>query len=313
MSDACTEARDALAVEPPDDAARARIAAHRGRCAECREFARAVDGARAAALAFGSVPLDDLARTRIAARLAPAFDEAATRLGRRARPRPLTWLWAAAGAVAVAALCLVLLRGQLRSLVPVDGALRPYVVSGVGAARLAPFVGRPVDRLEVADGAQVRATLGAGARLTLVGPAHARVVRAAVERIVVRLERGLLVGDYDHAAGGTLEIQAPGATAIVVGTRFAVEVAADGVRVGVASGVVRVRGPDGEHWLDGDPAARRRARRGGGGERERGPRSGTGGGAAAVGRGPDRADCAGARAALARRGDRAAPGGGDAL
>src|SRR5205085_5209485 len=106
---------------------------------------------------------------------------------------------------------------------------------------LQPAGGEGVDRLEVPAGMRMRASLGAGAKVTLLGPADVQVSGADAGTISLRLSAGTLLGEYDHRAGGRLLIESPGATTEVVGTRFSVEVAGRGSRVAVFEGRVTVR------------------------------------------------------------------------
>ncbi|HRI51542.1 MAG TPA: FecR domain-containing protein, partial [Pseudomonadota bacterium] len=78
--------------------------------------------------------------------------------------------------------------------------------------------------------------------LTVIGPAQL-VVETVAPQSSLRLESGLLVGEYEHHPGGTLRVHSPGATTTVVGTLFAVQaVGADQSRVAVRRGAVVVEG-----------------------------------------------------------------------
>jgi hypothetical protein len=101
--------------------------------------------------------------------------------------------------------------------------------------------------------------------LTLVGPGRVSVLSAAQDGdILLALDSGRLLVDYDGHGGGTLRVRSPGALTTVVGTLFAVEVTGAGSRVAVARGRVRTEAasgaraevPAGGSWTsdDGRPA-----------------------------------------------------------
>jgi TolA-binding protein len=230
-----------------DPEARARLAAHQQGCVECQRFVETITRFRDAALAAGEAPLDDLARARIASGLSQAF---AAQEARQVR-RSARGAWAlGAIAVTVAALFVVYLRLREGVLPPPETVLKPYVAAGAALSGTAvALVGQPIGQLDLPAGTLVRATLRDRARLTVLGPAHLKVRPAAKGRVVLELSAGRLVGDYDHKAGGVLEIDTPQAVAEVVGTRFVLEVA-ERTRVGVASGVVKVRASGTETDVD---------------------------------------------------------------
>ena len=110
-------------------------------------------------------------------------------------------------------------------------------------------------RLELRGGAVALASIGARARLSLVGPAQLRVVELRNDHIELALDRGELAIDYDHAQGGELIVRTPRARVRVVGTRLGIRVGAHDTQVGVAYGTVEVdtghetvRVTSGEGW-----------------------------------------------------------------
>lgn len=274
---ACQESRDALACPPADALALARIAAHRSRCPGCRTYAARL-GQLGSAVHAAAPGLDDLARARMAARLALSLDELATQHARRhaAAVRPSFYRLAGALLVAVGAVILAVRWHSAREIAMPFGSgtrpagptaiaqtavpplLHPYAVTGMPAAAI---LGHRTDHLELPSGAVVHASLGEYAQITLIGPARLAVV-AAGALTAVRLDSGVLIGQYEHHAGGILRIESPAATTIVVGTVFAVE-ARDGVRSRVAvsrgavvvhSGAERIHLGAGWSWSSGAAA-----------------------------------------------------------
>jgi len=221
---------------------------HRQGCARCRARAAGLAEVAGAVRAVDAT-LDDLTRARIgagiAARLAPAG------------PRRSSRLWLALP-VAAALLGLVPL---LRARPPAPVARQP----GTAPLRLLqPQGGEGVDRLEVPAGMRMRASLGPGVKVTLLGPADVRVSGADAGTIALRLAAGTLLGEYDHRAGGRLLIESPGATTEVVGTRFSVEAAGERSHVAVTEGRVTVRAAGaapvfvgaGQRWSSDDRVVR---------------------------------------------------------
>jgi ferric-dicitrate binding protein FerR (iron transport regulator) len=163
-------------------------------------------------------PLDEVARLRIQSRIVGALERPARSRSRRlAIALALTLLPAAAGVLVL--------------------AHRP-------APPLAPTARRNDDRgsthLEVPAGSTLRTVLAGRAHIALRGPAEVEVLSSSPELVELRLPLGVLVGDYDHRAGGTLRIDSPGAITEVVGTVFAVEATPAGTRVSVSRGRVKV-------------------------------------------------------------------------
>jgi ferric-dicitrate binding protein FerR (iron transport regulator) len=173
--------------------------------------------------------LDEVARARIAARLAHGLDVRAVASARRqARgsrfaTTALRWLLPSAAA-ALAAWFVVAHDLGRRADRP------PFAATTSGS----------LDRLEVPAGERVRARLGR-ADLTVVGPAEMEVTRAGTSDMTLRLSSGVLVGDYDGRSGGRLRVETPRLVATIVGTRFAVEATTEHARVSVAHGRVAVR------------------------------------------------------------------------
>lgn len=265
---ACQEAQDAVAGPLSDAFAQARVTAHRSRCKDCRAYAEHI-AATADAVRLAAGPgLDDIARARVTARLALAIDELATHNSMRQRSAERSvWLrtTAAASLAAVAAAGLLLVykhpskhpgRHHEEPLITKDNATagRPAALPVPIVEKLssppppaAPnadfgFAARLVKgRLAVPAGTTVRASVDRYTRLTIVGPAQLSV-EAVAPQISLRLQSGLLLGEYEHHRGGTLRVHSPGATTVIVGTIFAVSAAANATsRVAVRRGVVQVQ------------------------------------------------------------------------
>jgi ferric-dicitrate binding protein FerR (iron transport regulator) len=172
--------------------------------------------------------LDEVARARIAARLAHGLDVRAVaraRRGARGSRFPTTALrWLLPAAAAALAAWFAVARDLGR---PAD---RPPSGTTTGS----------LERMEVPAGGRVRARLGR-ADLTVMGPAEMEVTRAATSDMTLRLSSGTLVGDYDGRGGGRLRVETPQLVATIVGTRFAVEATTEHARVSVAHGRVAVR------------------------------------------------------------------------
>ena len=266
---ACQEARDAVAAPLSDALTVARVTAHRSRCADCRAYAGRIQTAADSVRAGAGPGLDDLARARVTARLALALDELATHNSQRKR-RVADAAWvrvaAAAGLAAVAAALLIVYgygpgpKGPVRAarsgaepapagvaaaIAPPAGPAARPATGGVGGTvgPAADFAAELIKgRLEVPAGAVVRASVDRYTVLTVIGPAQL-VVEAVAPQVSLRLESGLLVGEYEHHPGGTLRVQSPGATTTVVGTLFAVQALGAGEsRVAVRRGAVVVEG-----------------------------------------------------------------------
>ena len=258
----CQEAQDAVAGPLSDAFAQARVAAHRSRCADCRAYADHI-AATACAVRLAAGPgLDDIARARVTARLALALDDLATHNSlRQRRTGQPTWRRTAAAAslAAVAAAGLLFVyrhHGQPQPLIPKEPATAalPAAVPVPIVEKLAPppppavpstdfgFAARLVKgRLAVPAGTTVRASVDRYTRLTIVGPAQLSVESVAPQ-ISLRLQSGLLLGEYEHHRGGTLRVNSPGATTVIVGTIFAVQATDDAAsRVAVRRGVVQVQ------------------------------------------------------------------------
>lgn len=260
---ACQEARDAVGDPLADALTAARVAAHRSRCADCRAYAGRITATADAVRAAAGPGLDDIARARVTARLALAIDELATHNSQRQRRASgASWprVAAAVGVAAVAAAALIFHgAGPRRSAPPSrsGAAPSPAVAAGPIAPAPVPAVRRASGspgggadfapelfkgRLEVPAGAVVRASVDRYTLLTVIGPAQL-VVETVAPQTSLRLESGLLVGEYEHHPGGTLRVHSPGATTTVVGTLFAVQAIADGKsRVAVRRGAVLVQG-----------------------------------------------------------------------
>lgn len=216
--------------------------------------------------------LDDVSRARmlagVRARLAEDAEESLA-LPRRSRA---AWLLGAAALIATAAAVVliwnVVLGDGMRRLAAGD------TDAGHERARIAPYLyeggagyplDQPVEALSLSADALVRARLGDQGRITVHGPAALAVVaheqapdrdgpgaRAAGDDLGhmsadtrLRLERGVLVVDYERQSGRTLVVETPDALVVVTGTRFAVEVEPGApTRVSVQRGSVRV-GPPG--------------------------------------------------------------------
>jgi outer membrane protein assembly factor BamD (BamD/ComL family) len=255
-SAACQEARDEVAEPLGDELTRARIAAHRSRCAPCRAYAARLHTTADAVRAAAGPGLDDIARARVTARLALAIDELATHNWQRQRsPRRTSFAWSAAvaGVAAVAATILIVSGYRSPARPPASPPLAtraPVETGGSAPARSLAGARAGADRapelskgrLEVPAGAVVRATVDRYTALTVIGPAQL-VVETVAPEVALRLESGLLVGEYEHHPGGTLRVHSPGATTTVVGTLFAVQALGGGrSRVAVRRGAVVVAG-----------------------------------------------------------------------
>ncbi|HLK91394.1 MAG TPA: FecR domain-containing protein [Polyangia bacterium] len=227
---------------------------------KARERDARVEAEVAAPLREVSPALDELHRARLASAIEAALDRedeavvAARSSGGRGRWR----VWASLGGIAAAALgAVVLLRAPHTQTRPRAGvAVAPPGARGAPALLVpvtpaiegAPTLAPSTSLLALA-GERTRATVGARVRLTLVGPGRVSVLappRAGDIELV--LDGGRLLVDYDGHAGGTLRVRSPGAVTTVVGTLFAVEVAASGSRVAVARGRVRTENAAGQVW-----------------------------------------------------------------
>ncbi len=248
-------------------------AAHQATCAVCQR-GLAVSAHVRDTLENAETPLDDVTRARVAGRLAALLDAEADAEGAgltvRGRGRRFggigggRWLWPAlvgtAAIAAAAAAWVARERGAASpavsaraggpgsrtpspsptaSPVVASGVLTPYYLAG-DAAALVDLLGRPQIALAVPPNARMRVAVGGRARVTLIGPARLAVEQVSGQRIRLALTTGTLLGDYDHSAGGSLEIRSPGALTTIVGTLFAVEASAGGSRVSVAHGRVSV-------------------------------------------------------------------------
>jgi hypothetical protein len=282
MKATCREVIDAV-VRDGDEASGARAARHLDHCGSCAAQARARAAVRTAVLAEDD-HLDDLTRTRVLARLGPAIDEVAARRAGRTPGRLVHWVWGAGVAVVAGAIVTTAWRLAAppaatnpaappiaaRAPAAVDRSgrvLTPYALEGAGkeaetgaAAPSSARLGEARDRLSVPANATMRAHLAGRADLTLVGPLDLAVTSASSELVVLALGRGVLVGDYDGARGGTLRVRSGDVTVEVVGTLFAVEARAEGTRVSVAHGKVRVERAGeiftltgGQSWSTGSP------------------------------------------------------------
>ena len=113
----------------------------------------------------------------------------------------------------------------------------PYLVSGATPSQL---LEARHSRVEIPSGGLLRATVGEQARISLLGPAELTVLSADGEAIMLSLDRGVLLCDYQHRAGSTLRVRSPGAETVVVGTLFSIEATQAGTAVSVARGAVDV-------------------------------------------------------------------------
>jgi hypothetical protein len=145
-----------------------------------------------------------------------------------------------------------------------DVAPVPDVSAGEPAQHADVVLTRPQTYIELAAGERVFAMAGAQARLALVGPAALRVLQVEASHVELELERGLLLGDYDHRQGGKLVIHSPGARTEIVGTLFSVRVLGSQSEVSVVHGKVRVQAGEqqievgaGQAWRAGLPAPTR--------------------------------------------------------
>ncbi|MCC6994469.1 MAG: tetratricopeptide repeat protein [Deltaproteobacteria bacterium] len=248
-------------------------AAHQATCAVCQR-GLAVSAHVRDTLQRSETPLDDVTRARVSGRLAALLDAEADAEGAGLRVRGRRrasggrgggrWLWPAlvgtAAIAAAAAAWVARERGAgsptvsaraggptagpsapLASGQPVvaSGVLTPYYLAGDGAA-LVDLLGRPQIALAVPPNVRMRVAVGDRARVTLIGPARLAVEQVTGQHIRLALTTGTLLGDYDHSAGGSLEIRSPGALTTIVGTLFAVEASGGGSRVSVAHGRVSV-------------------------------------------------------------------------
>jgi hypothetical protein len=271
---ACAEALRVWLEGGEDAVTEARVQAHLGRCAGCRQARAALDDTRAG-MEAAAPALDDLRRARMLARLAPEVDAlaadsaAGAARGRWGGRRAAIALGTTLAAAALAAGAVLLLRAPPPAPAPMvsagaapgpaPGGQRPAAANARAAAParvaanaiLEPYRRDPrdrtrqlayprVDHLEVSAGERVRARLADRARVVLLGPAELRVVSAGGDRVELALARGTLLVDYDRRRGGSLRIQAPGAVTDVVGTLFSVETDGDESRVSVARGRVNV-------------------------------------------------------------------------
>lgn len=242
-------------------------AEHAQHCARCAAVLRRRGAVQKLALAHED-RLDDVTRSRVLARLTNTIDQVTSRRVRgfgRWTPR-LSW---SLGFVAVAVVAFAVRLSLWNPSAPVPpsapspvaSASVPSPATGPGSSPtagpadvLAPYaspaaaasrgatLGRTLDRLEVPARATMRARLADVAELTLVGPLALAVTSADQDRVELELGRGTLVGDYDGSRGGKLRVRAGDVTVEITGTLFAVARDADGTRVSVAHGKVRVEG-----------------------------------------------------------------------
>lgn len=255
-SSACREARASLASPPARAVDRDRIDAHRERCERCGGDAAEIERLRRTVEDLASVPLDELARARIHAKLGPALDELAARAahgGADRRRKARAWsIGTAIAATLLAALLLPNLERDPRSdtveAPALDPAIiRPYVIAGRASesAQTHSHLGGALSRLEVPARGMVRAAIGDFGRITLVGPARMTVIDPAPEDTVLGLEEGLALLQYDHAPDRRLRVIGGGVTVSVAGTVFAVEVVAGtATRVAVHEGMVDIGAGD---------------------------------------------------------------------
>ncbi len=254
-SSRCKEAGDALTLGTSDDLGQRRAELHLKNCEDCQEAEEVMAGMKEAVLSAND-SLDDLTRARVQSRLAEAMEQAAAEGA--AVPlwqRPVVRLVAVAavGLLALGALLWRASEGPAVSPAPEKAA----VASSTGRELLRPrtlvqgsspwsgageIMGRSASRLQVPAGVALRADLSRNAALTLYGPLDLTVEQASGDRVVLRLRRGILVGDYDAKTGGTLIIRSPHAVTEVVGTLFAVEAHDGQSRVSVSRGRVKVEG-----------------------------------------------------------------------
>lgn len=258
-SKACERAGDTLTLGATDDIQQRQAEFHLKNCDRCQEDEQIVDGLRQTVLAADD-RLDDLTRARVQGRLAEAMEQAVEQATAEAPP----WRGRAVKLAAVAAVAAVALAVVTAAILnwsdtgPVD-APRKRQAPVMAAATMvlqpraivegsAPWpnsgleLGRKVSRLQVPAGVALQAALTRSAELTLYGPLDLTVERVAEGRVELRLARGILVGEYDGSAGGSLRIRSPRAVTDVVGTLFSVEAHDGQSRVSVSRGKVKVRG-----------------------------------------------------------------------
>jgi len=236
-----------------------------------------VDTEIVAALREVSPALDEIHRARLTGAIDAALDvadrERAAHRDQTARQPRTRWRWplfAVAAVAAAFALGIAFRPHEQQAAIPASGATLAVTPPANGSAaqgRPDQSLNRPPEALAPSTslvalrGERARATVGTRVRLTLVGDGRVTVLAAARDGdIELALHAGRLLVDYDGRAGGTLRVRSPGALTTVVGTLFAVEVAAAGSRVAVARGKVRTETTTGDgaevaagnSWTSGD-------------------------------------------------------------
>jgi TolA-binding protein/ferric-dicitrate binding protein FerR (iron transport regulator) len=116
-------------------------------------------------------------------------------------------------------------------------AISAYLVSGTAPVEL---LDGKRSRIDVPTGGLVRAMVADDAWITLLGPAALTVLANDAQALVLTLDRGVLLCDWNHRWERKLRVRSLGTETVVVGTLFAIEAAAGGTRVSVARGKVTV-------------------------------------------------------------------------
>lgn len=261
LPQACQETRETLTLGTTDEGRSARAAFHLERCTECQQSEEIMAGFREAVLSADD-SLDDLTKARVQSRLAQTMDETAAALSKSAKAPPGRGLKIsaalAAGLAALAIIAGLLLWTTSSPTVREQGLpqAHPIVSQQDSHKVLQPrailkgskpwpnsglVFGERVARVSVPAGVALRAGLAQRAELTLYGPLDLAVEQVSEKDILLNLSRGILVGDYENEADGTLRIRSPRADTEIIGTLFSIEAHDGQSRVSVSHGKVRVR------------------------------------------------------------------------
>jgi hypothetical protein len=250
----CRKVQGAIARDDDEPQLRVLIARHLRECADCRAHDRHRAAIRNGVLAADDV-LDDVTRAQVLARVLEARRrERAGGLAAPSRGRLNGRLWMGGALAAAAALVLAVTalprakRSEpLGAPAPALAALEPYAIHAVSAGSVSSG---GVDRVELPNGASMRARLRLGADLVLLGPLTVAVRDAGDELVKLDLPLGTLIGEFDGSTGRTLRIATADATVQIVGTRFLVEASPERTRVSVEHGRVRVESRGRVRFLD---------------------------------------------------------------
>lgn len=192
--------------------------------------------------------LDDVARARIKRRLMRELQRRASLIPTMTHNANNRSNWRYTAAVAAVALAVLsgLLLHRWREAHPPPTDLQVLVVRSVadpaaGDVSLKRLLGRSARELAVPAGASVRATVREAGIITALGGSRISVVRADPYLVELRLHSGTLAAQVFRASGRRFVVSTPGGTVSVVGTNFAVQVLAGGLKAAVERGMVVVR------------------------------------------------------------------------